>query len=320
MLRFSDLTPINLENEKTKFFAANCQYNPQFIYETNISEKELLQYGKPKWQYLLLAKRILRKYYKNKDEIQQKAEIKIFLDQHDLKKIIEKKLSVYNLNNEYKIVFSKNFISRCAINNKEKLVKIRLPITISQNEITAVINHEIDTHVIRQLNYERQSWFKQKEKNGFKPYLRTEEGLAAINELIANDCKLAYKTAANYLAIDLALKNDFVTVFNFFYEIWRNTERAWTWTFKKKRGIADTNQKGAFTKDLVYFEGFIQVLIYLKKHNCDPSELYYGKIDIVDIAKAKKTCIQKLVLPEIFTRNPEFYKSEVLKIIKTNLF
>ncbi len=321
MPKLSDLIPINLDSEKEKFFAANFKYNPQFIYGKNTSVTELMKYGKPKFWYLFLAKRILKKHLKEKDLAKQIIDGKVFLDQDRIEDLIEERLLIYNLQNEYNIVFSKNFISRIAVNNIDKLVKVRLPVVIDQSEIEAILNHEVDTHIVRQLNYERQTWFKNKKSNGFKAYLRTEEGLAAVNELIASEHKLAYKSAANYIAVDIALKKDFQTVFNFFYQTWQDPERAWTWTLKKKRGIEDTNKKGAFTKDLVYFEGFIEVLKYLKKNNCDPSELYCGKIDLKDIENAKKLGLsEKIILPKFFTEDPEGYKKAVLEIIKNNLF
>lgn len=321
MPKLSDLVPINLASEKEKFFASNFKYNPQFIYQKNISKKELLKYGKPKLWYLFLAHRILKKYLKGRNLTDQKIEDKIFLDQDEVEDLIEERLGAYNLVDRYKIVFSRDFISRIAVNNNNELIKVRVPIMIDKNEIEAILNHEIDTHIIRQLNYEKQPWYKKKKSNAFRPYLRTEEGLAAVNELIASKHRLAYKSAVNYLAVDLALKKDFATVFNFFYKIWCDPERAWTWTLKKKRGVRDTSKGGAFTKDLVYFEGFMQVLHYLKKHSCNPSDLYYGKIDCRDINKAKKNRSKEaLILPKTFTNNEDAYKKAVAEIIKSNLF
>ena len=320
MFNLNDLVPINLDSEKSKFFAANFKYNPQFIYEKSTPTAKLIKHGKPKIWYLFLAKRILKKHLKEEGLAKQIEEDKVFLDQDQIEDFIEERLLIYNLINEYKIIFSKNFVSRIAVNNDDKVVKVRLPVVICQNEIEAILSHEIDTHIVRQLNYKQQSWFKKKKSNGLKPYLRTDEGLAAVNELIVSSNKSAYKSAANYLAVDLALKKDFVTVFNFFYKIWQDPERAWTWTLKKKRGMTDTSKKGAFTKDLVYFEGFIEVLNYLKKNNYDPSELYYGKFDLRDIKKVRKLSQnKKIILPKVFVQNPAAYKEAVIEIIKNNL-
>lgn len=319
MIKLSELVPLNLASEKEKFFASNFQYNPQFIYQTPIKKKDLLYYGKPKLWYLFLAKRILKKYLRENKTIER--EEKKFLSQAEIEDLIKKRLSFYQLQNEYNIIFSNNFISRISVNNTKKIIKICLPIAIREEEIERILSHEIDTHIVRQLNYEQQSWFKQKRRYDFKPYLRTEEGLAAINELIASEHSLAYKSAINYLALNLALKKDFVTTFNFLYKIWQDPERVWGWTLKKKRGISDTSQKGAFTKDVVYFEGLIETLKYLKKNNNDPSEIYCGKISSKDINKAKKIGLsEKRIMPKIFSDNPALYKSKLSTIIQHNLF
>lgn len=320
MTKLSDLIPLNLEEEKAKFFASNFTYNPQFVYQKNTPIQDLEKYGRPKLLYTLLAQRILNKYLENKKQIEEQGKNKIFLEEKELEKIIRDRLKEYQLENSYEIVFSKNFVSRIAVNNNEKLIKISLPVSIEKTEIEQILNHEIDTHVVRQLNYERQPWFKHKKKNKFNKYLTTEEGLAAINELIATPHKLAYKSATNYLAVNLALKKDFASVFKFFYEISGDLERSWTWTLKKKRGIKDTSRKGAFTKDLVYFEGFVKVLKYLHKNNYNPSKLYYGKIDQKDIKKAEKIGVTgDLILPKIFKENPKIYKENIKEIIKNNL-
>ncbi len=304
MTKLKDLIPLNLATEKEKFFASNFQYNPQFIYAKKIEPKELTRYGKPNFWYLFLARKILKKYQRcqsTKFTTGQK-----FLSQEQVNKIILTHLAEYGLEKKYQIVFSENFVSRMAINLKSKEIKVALPVKITSEEITGVLAHEIDTHLLRQYNYEKQVWFGQKKKYGLKNYLRTEEGLAIINEMIGMNQKLAYKSAINYLAVDLALKKDFVTVFNFLYQLWQDSERAWTWTFKKKRGLTDTSKKGAYTKDLVYFEGFIKVLKYLRKNNYDTRPLYCGKIDLDDLNKVKKfKSDQPILLPKYLQNNPE---------------
>lgn len=320
MTKLSDLIPLNLEEEKAKFFTSNFTYNPQFIYQKNTPSHELEKYGRPKWFYLFLAQRILNQYLKDRKQIDFSSNNKNFLEEKELEKIIKDRLKNYQLENSYEIIFSKNFVSRISVNNNDRLIKISSPVSIEREEIEQILNHEIDTHVVRQLNYEKQPWFKRKKKNKFKKYLTTEEGLAAINELIATKHKLAYKSATNYLAVNLALKKDFASVFKFFYEISGDQERSWTWTLKKKRGMRDTSRKGAFTKDLVYFEGLVKVLKYLRKNNFDPSKLYYGKIDQKDIEKAEKIGVSgDLILPQVFKQNPESYKEKIKAVIKNNL-
>ena len=57
-----DLTPINLLEEKQKFFDQNCKYNPYFKYNNLATLDKLYKYGQPKPKYLALAQEILDKY------------------------------------------------------------------------------------------------------------------------------------------------------------------------------------------------------------------------------------------------------------------
>lgn len=52
----ADLIPLNLAEEKIKFYSLNCRYNPQFVY---LHEKITLKYNKPHTQFVKEAKDIL---------------------------------------------------------------------------------------------------------------------------------------------------------------------------------------------------------------------------------------------------------------------
>lgn len=319
MLKLSDLAPLNLEEEKEKFWNSGFRSNPQFIYKTAIDQTKLAEYGLPNWWHLFLAKRIVKKF-KSQDMQVDYPGAESPLDQASITQCITQRLSHYQLANSYSIVFSKNFVSRIAVNTKDKTIKLRLPVTIRNSEIEAMLNHEIDTHIIRQINYETQVWYKKKKKYRLVPHIRTEEGLAVVNELIDRKSKLVYKSAINYIAVALALKGDFVSVFTFLNRVWNDPDRAWLWTVKKKRGITDTSQKGAYTKDIVYFEGFLQVIRYLRSNQYNPSKLYLGKIDTKDIQKVEQISQKDIVLPLVFLKDRSAYAQKVQEMIRENLF
>lgn len=322
MLKLKDLVPLNLASEKAKFFASGLNYNPQFVYEKEIRKEELINYGKPKLFYLFLARFLLKKHQHNLvKQMTSNAESIKYLTTEEVRDHLIKHLAQYNLDQKYQIIFSNNFVSRVSVNLKTKEIKIASPTKITNQEMIGILAHEIDTHVLRQHNYEQQSWYKKKKSYGLANHLRTEEGLAIINEMIAKDQKIAFKTIINYLATNLALKKSFKIVFNFLAQSMTDQERAWSWTLKKKRGLKDTGQKGAFTKDLVYFEGLIEILKYLQKNNCDPSKLYYGKIDARDVEKVEKLGLNKeILLPKLFSDNPDLYKARLKAIIQSHLF
>ena len=161
--KLNELIPNNLQSEEEKFFAKDCKYNPQFTYDREFSTKELSVYGKPKLWYLFLAKRIVRKHQRSlsKEKIPLKND---FLNQKQVIELIEERLGSYDLQSSYQVVLSDKFMSRISVNNKNKEIKVRLPIKIGKDEMNAVLSHEIDTHALRQANYEKQPWFAKKEK------------------------------------------------------------------------------------------------------------------------------------------------------------
>ena len=65
-------------------------------------------------------------------------------------------------------------------------VIIGLPIKYRENTVEGVMNHEIGTHFIRKFNEKSQKWYNNRKKYGLTaPYLKTEEGLASLNQLVS---------------------------------------------------------------------------------------------------------------------------------------
>ena len=314
MFKLADLTPTNLQEEKEKFFASNFKYNPQFKYRKHIPQSYLLEFGKPKLKYLFLAKKIQRIAKKNKINSKNNP-----INQELLVKKIKSYLKDYQLENDYQIDFSKDFVSRISVNFKEKSIKVRLPIVLQVEDLEGILNHELGTHALRQLNYEQQKWYKKKKRYGLHNHTVTEEGLAVINEKVAAKNLLLDRSAFNYLGVYYAMRHSFVQTFQFFLKKGETRERAWNVTFKKKRGLKNTSLHLAFTKDLVYFQGAIEVLKYLRKNNYDPTALYWGKLDWRDVEKVKKMNPNfEPLLPRFYTDNPKKYQEKIKAIIKAN--
>lgn len=318
MLKLSELIPINLLAEKEKFFANNANYNPQFTYQTTIKQSDLNFYGKPRWRYSRLAKRIIKQAKKEKlfqkDQLSNEK-----LDTKATSQIIEEYLADYSLNEKYQLVFDENFTSRFAVNFKNHAIKIRLPVTFSERKLINTLNHEIGTHILRQENYEKQNWYRHKKHYGFSNHLRTEEGLAVIHQYLNSKQQLVFKTALSYLGAKIASKKDFKTVYAFFYQYLQNSQKSWSYALKNKRGLTDTSLPGGFSKSLVYLEGFEQVLNYLKNHQYNPGLLYYGKLAIEDIKKAQEMNPNyQAILPKFYTNNPADYQKKVKTLAKRN--
>ena len=92
-------------------------------------------------------------------------------------------------------------------------------------------------------------------------------------------------------------------------------------TFRQKRGLTDTSKPGGYSKDLVYFEGLVDVYNWLKKNNFDITDLYIGKLSTQDVEKAKNLNPNfQPVLPSFFSLSKEKYAQEIKKIGEFNNF
>ena len=98
-------------------------------------------------------------------------------------------------------------------------VIIGLPIRYNKFTIEGVLNHEIGTHFIRKYNDRGQKWYKERKKyNLDSNYLETEEGLAALNQLVPfvldnTVPPLLFRAALLYLGCFLAAKVSFCELF-----------------------------------------------------------------------------------------------------------
>ena len=316
MSLISKLTPVNLQEEKKKFFADE-NYNPQFEYGEEIIDENLYKYGQPKSKILDIAQTIVNKAYANRSETELRELRGKKVSKHQVEEKINKFLEIHNLQDRFKLIWSSSFVARTAITSDT--IKLRLPVEFNQLDLLSMIYHEIGTHALRRINYEKQPWFKKKNKYGFKDYLQTEEGIAILHSLLPQKFQLAYQAALNYLTVQYAQQHSFVKTWNYLAPYIDNPNRRFVFTFRKKRGLKDTSQAGGFTKDLVYLAGMIEVWSYLKNNNFDLTKLYFGKMSLEDVNKAVSMNPDfKPLLPSFYTLNKSEYVSKIKNIGKIN--
>lgn len=169
--------------------------------------------------------------------------------------------------------------------NKKNTIFLSKQSKITAYRFKALLAHEIETHIYRLENGRLQKYrlFEQ----GTANYLTTEEGLA-----IHNQNKLGLPLGNKYLrpAINVistyhANTMSFVELFHHLKDIMKiDDNKAWWICVRLKRGLQDTNQPGALTKDIAYFIGqqMINKLINDKGIN-EIKKLYIGKIGIADL-------------------------------------
>ncbi len=312
------ITPINLQEEKAKFFADQT-YNPQFRYAEEIDQNQLAKYGFPQRVAKEHAAFILEKAYFNRTESDLTRLDGPIVSQQDATEKSLLFLKLHGLQNRYALSWSAAYVSRASID--ASVLKLKSTAEFRRDNLMGMLYHEIGTHALRRVNYEQQPWFKKKTKFGFNDYLRTEEGLAGLHSLLPKINRLAYTFAIRYLAVEKAQQASFTEVWKFLTKYIDNPETRWMVAIRQKRGIKDTRMPGGYTKDIVYFEGVLDCWSWLKLNDCDITPLYYGKIAKEDADKAVKLNPDfKPQLPSFYYLKMEEYKEHIFEIGKVNEF
>ncbi len=203
------------------------------------------------------------------------------LDTKTTEQRLKEFLKIHRLSH-WKIKIMENTVSDIQV-TKKHIIFIRKGAKFRENRLKALLVHEIGTHVFRFENGKLQP-FRILER-GTAGYLQTEEGLAVWNQnKLGFDLGEKFFTPAyQIIAIHLAKKLSFQDLFHYMkdtYEV--SDELAWKLCVKAKRGLRDTQEKGAFTKDALYFTGLREVEKFLEKGG-KVEDLYIGKITIGDL-------------------------------------
>ena len=199
----------------------------------------------------------------------------------DAKKKLRKELSDMNI--PWKIK-SKKLLNYAHIIPSKETIYLSSNHKYSQRTIKRLAVHEIGTHGVRYMNAKKQPL---KIFKNFPNYISTEEGLAAFNEeingFLNNETLRRY--AGRVVAIDYAQNNSLLQTYVFLRKFF-DDKVAFNTALRVKRGLANSESLGAFTKDHVYLKGFFEIKKYLLKNPL--KHLYYGKISLEHIDVIKK--------------------------------
>jgi len=318
------LRPINLTEEREKFFK-DFKYNPQFTYpevqfqpqtlkskieniETNntpigqifsakkddITKKiELIEsvetqdftiksknlFGSPDDELVRECETLLMeasKFDKHKDED---------IDAEGAKEMFEKVFTSYGLKG-WAVKIKEEMVTDCIAGKNNRLF-VREKATFSKNRIKGLIVHEIETHILTAENGKNQPF--EIFNRGLANYLITQEGLAMYNvtQQVNKSIKDSYKAIALVIAAKKALSSSFVEVFEKILSLGIPMEDAFRVTLKVKRGMSDTSLPGAFTKDIIYYKGYKEVVDYVENGG-DIKDLYVGKLNVKDVELVKQ--------------------------------
>lgn len=304
------LNPINLAEEKQSFFASTT-YNPQFVYQSAIDETLLKKWGDPKTEVVALAKKILES---RPDLLTQRVPV----DKAVLESYGTELFTRIGITEHVEIVFDPNKVTRCSVKGTQVIFRDP-PEFDSHDEMEATFNHEVQTHLLRNLNQKKQGWKLDREHHDHQ-ILRTEEGLAVLHSALALQEKLIWRAAAYYLAVSLGMQMDFRQMYNALRSMGFDESFAWRLSIRVKRGLNDCSLPGGNTKDLCYLEGALQMYRWISDPNNDPRSLYIGKVYIEELdEKLKQMTTQDVYFPTFFA-DIDQYRQQIRHIGDVNFF
>lgn len=320
------LRPLNLRQEQ-EVFAKDPSYNPQFIYPEPkfdlLHAKERLRAVKKelddsplgelfhrklkeirhkveliegvgsdsftdysKRLYGLPSKHLIKEAQKKLDS-KPKAfdEVKEYFDLDYSIAEFEKIFKSYGLEG-WRVKVKKDMVADC-LAGKNSALLVREGAVFDKDRLRMLIAHEIETHVLTAENGKRQTYLMF--NRGFGDYLETQEGLAVWNQesILNHDVAKNYRAAMLVFLVEFASKHSFAELVDYALKLGVSPDRAFRTALKVKRGMEDTSKPGCFSKDMVYFSGYLQVKDFVKKGS-DIKELYYGKYNLRDLELIKK--------------------------------
>lgn len=198
--------------------------------------------------------------------------------------IFAETLASYGLSNT-RILLSDKILSKC-ISHKNRKILLKKNTTFRENRIRELIIHEIETHLLTSENGSRQKF--KLFNAGFANYLETQEGLALYNSYTQSNSN---QEERHKELLTLAIHYGQTMSFSELYQAMRkhglNKKSALNVCVRIKRGITDTSQPGAFTKDYTYYKGKKDVEEFVKKGG-DLRDLYLGKYNLRDLEAIKR--------------------------------
>lgn len=207
------------------------------------------------------------------DELQR--EVSAFFDRHEVRVVLDPTLS------------AKAAAGATAI-------RLRGSTCFSPQDVAQLLVHEAFVHTLTKINGQEQPHLRSLGL-GAPRTTRTQEGLALFAELIsvAIDLQRLRRIALRVKAIDLALSGaDFIDVFRFFLGAGQSETESFQSAARVFRG-GDVRGRVAFTKDVVYVGGLVEVHTFMRK------AIQHGQLELIPWL-----FVGRLALHDVITLGP----------------
>eukprot|EP00929_Paragymnodinium_shiwhaense_P071481 TRINITY_DN36329_c0_g2_i1.p1 TRINITY_DN36329_c0_g2~~TRINITY_DN36329_c0_g2_i1.p1 ORF type:complete len:653 (-),score=158.92 TRINITY_DN36329_c0_g2_i1:97-2055(-) len=323
----AQVRPQNVEAEMQRFFASGCTEAPQFEYRRqSLSRQAYDSHCSVDFLLLPVARRILDEalerygspsdYFKaafGDDAVGPKElgkEASLYLRRLGLEGRVDLKLRNCQL--------SLAEVSKPARHAKH-VVTLATNTQVPRKMLMSILDHEMGTHLLRMMNDEQQVWYGRRAQHGLQRHLATEEGLAALNSLLALDVKYLWGAAVNYFAVCMGHQMGFVELFRELEPYMSCPKKRFRGCVRVKRGLMDTSQQGAFNVDQSYLTGAVQILRALE--HVDFPLLYCGQMALEDMNRlrfrARRTMLH---LPGFLAteEKAQQYRQDLLKMRSVN--
>ncbi|MCB9701807.1 MAG: DUF1704 domain-containing protein [Myxococcales bacterium] len=168
------------------------------------------------------------------------------------------------VDHKIEVVIDPTMASKAAAGSRR--VRLRASTGFTPNDVAQLLEHEIFVHSVTALNGREQPQIKCLGL-GAPRTTAVQEGLATFAEMITNSMDLARlrRLALRVVAVQMALDGaDFIDLFRFFHSEGQNLDESFHSAMRVFRG-GDVGGRIAFTKDIVYLPGLIQVHAFLLK-------------------------------------------------------
>ena len=284
---------INKNNYNKKFSKLFLDKIQDLLYRTNL----IKAYKKKNYKNILFYNEKLFGTIDTK--LLKKSKDKIFEGKPENKELLWKVLSIWDVKsaidkhlNEKGIewidtIITSTTLARMTISMwKNAKIKINRLVPFQELELKSILAHEIDTHLMRYINWSKTWWKIFREWVGF--HIIDEEWLAIYNanKYIPNGYeKLSFYK--KYFLLREAQKYPFskiVDLVKFLYP-----EKRIEWVFntilRMKKWIQDTsvsNEWAIFMKEKVYLDGYVKIKAWVEKW-WELEDMYKGKLKLEDL-------------------------------------
>lgn len=177
---------------------------------------------------------------------------------------LQQQVSAFFDRHRVRVVLDPSLASKAAAG--ASTIRLRGSTCFSPQDVPQLLAHEAFVHTLTKINGQEQPRLRSLGL-GAPRTTRTQEGLALFAELIsvAIDLQRLRRIALRVKAIDLALQGaDFIEVFRFFLDSGQSEPESFQSTARVFRG-GDVRGGVAFTKDVVYVGGLIEVHSFMRK-------------------------------------------------------